>query len=74
MPNSRPIANRWRQIIIKGLTPSINGVIPPDLYLMKAHGTLIIIIRTLRLRGSPEVLLEDMQNSIEKRMIFPFAA
>jgi hypothetical protein len=41
---------------------------------MKAHGTLNIIIRTLRLLGSPEVLLEEMQNSIEKRMISPFAA
>jgi hypothetical protein len=41
---------------------------------MKAHGTLDIIIRSLRLLGLPGVLLEEMQNSIEKRMIFPFAA
>jgi hypothetical protein len=38
---------------------------------MKAHSTLGIIIRSLRLLGLPEVLIEDMQNSIEKRMISP---
>ncbi len=37
---------------------------------MKAHGTLGIIIQSLRLLGLPEVLLEEIQNSIEKRMIF----
>jgi hypothetical protein len=55
------------------MTPSITGVLPPDLYLMKAHGTLSIIIRSLRLLGLPGVLLQKMQNSIEKRTKFPFA-
>jgi hypothetical protein len=41
---------------------------------MKAHGTLGIIIRSLRFLGLAEVLLEEIQNSIEKRMISPFAA